>query len=381
MNSIPFNKSPVLGTEIDYIRQAIESRALCGDGIFSKRCEVLLTEMTSTHRALMVPSCTAALELSAILIDIQPGDEVILPSFTFVSTANAYALRGAKLVFVDIEKDSMNLDPKRVEEAITDRTKAIVVVHYAGMACKMDEIMQIAEKNNIYVIEDAAQAIGNHYRDRALGSIGHLGTFSFHETKNITSGGEGGALLINDEKLIERAEIIREKGTNRKLFLRGVVDKYSWVDIGSSFLPSEIQCAYLLAQLENIKKINGKRLALWNTYAAELSVLEEKGIVTLPSVPEYTGNNAHIFFLKCKNIDERSELITYLRNHNVAAVFHYVPLHSSKYGKTSGFFHGADHFTTCESEKLVRLPLYFELTENEVKKVCSLILEFFGIKA
>lgn len=379
MNSIPFNKAPVLGSEIDYIRQAIDSRSLCGDSEFSKRCEALLEEMTSSHRALMTPSCTAALELSAILIDIKPGDEVILPSFTFVSTANAYALRGAKLVFVDIERDSMNLDPKRVEEAVTKKTKAIVVVHYAGMACKMDEIMEIASRNNLYVIEDAAQAVGNHYKGRALGSIGHLGVFSFHETKNITSGGEGGALLINDKGLIERAEIIREKGTNRKLFLLGAVDKYSWVDIGSSFLPSEIQCAYLLAQLENIERINGKRLTLWNAYANALSVLEEQGLATLPSVPEFTGNNAHIFFLKCRDIDERSALISHLRKHDVAAAFHYVPLHSSKYGKTSGFFHGIDHFTTQESEKLVRLPLYFELSEKEVERVSVLVLEFFGI--
>ncbi|MFA0691744.1 dTDP-4-amino-4,6-dideoxygalactose transaminase [Vibrio splendidus] len=376
MNKIPFNKSSVTGFEIEYIRQAIESKALSGDGYFSKKCENILEVQTSTQKALLVPSCTAALEFSALLIDVQPGDEIIVPSYTFVSTANAFALRGAKLVFVDVEPETMNISPSAIEQAITSKTKAIVPVHYAGVACKMDEIMALANEHGLYVIEDAAQSIGNNYKGKPLGSIGHFGTFSFHETKNITSGGEGGVLLINDQRFVEKAEIIREKGTNRKLFLRGAVDKYSWVDIGSSFLPSEIQCAYLFAQLENLQEINGRRLELWNIYKSKLQSLENEGIVTLPFVPEYSSNNAHMFYLKCQSIDERSALIEYLNEQNIMAAFHYVPLHTSKCGKELGEFCGEDVYTTMESERLVRLPLFYELRDDEVLTICGHVNDF-----
>lgn len=379
MNSIPFNKSPVTGFEIEYIREAIESKALSGDGYFSKKCEKILEETTNAKKALLVPSCTAALELSALLINIKSGDEVIVPSYTFVSTANAYALRGATLVFVDVEPDTMNISPEAIENAITTRTKAIVPVHYAGVACKMDEIMALADKHGLYVIEDAAQAVGSDYKGRPLGSIGHFGTYSFHETKNITSGGEGGVLLINDARFIDKAEIIREKGTNRKLFLRGSVDKYTWVDIGSSFLPSEIQCAYLYAQLENLHAINSRRLEIWNQYKNSLRPLEEKGLVTLPFVPEYSSNNAHIFYLKCKDLSQRTALIAHLKEHNIMAVFHYVPLHSSKCGKELGEFSGHDNYTTIESERLVRLPLFYGLSNDEVMVICEHIVDFFTI--
>jgi dTDP-4-amino-4,6-dideoxygalactose transaminase len=367
----------VTGYEIDYIQEAIESKALSGDGYFSKKCERTLENILNAKKALLVPSCTAALELSALVIDIQPGDEVIVPSYTFVSTANAFALRGARLIFVDVESETMNISPAAIEEAITPKTRAIIPVHYAGIACKMDEIMALADKHNLFVIEDAAQAIGNSYKGKALGSIGHFGTFSFHETKNITSGGEGGALIINDERFIEKAEIIREKGTNRKLFLRGAVDKYTWVDIGSSFLPSEIQCAYLYAQLENLEMINSRRLYIWSLYRDKLSPLEDAGKVVLPFVPNYSTNNAHIFYLKCKDIEERSALIAYLKERNIMAVFHYVPLHSSKCGLEFGEFRGKDVHTTVESEKLLRLPLFYELSDVEVVSICEHIINFY----
>ena len=377
VNKIPFNKSPVVGIEIDYIREAIDSKYLAGDGVFSRKCEATLENMTGTKKALLMPSCTAGLEICAMLVNIQPGDEVILPSFTFVSTANAFVLRGAKVIFVDVEADTMNISPSAIKAAITPRTKAIVVVHYAGVSCKMDEIMGIAATHDLFVIEDAAQAIGNSYKGKALGTIGHLGVFSFHETKNITSGGEGGALLINDETFIERAEIIREKGTNRKLFLRGNVDKYTWVDVGSSFLPSELQAAYLLAQLENKDKILQRRLELWKTYFEKLSILEKSSLVTLPIVPSYSSNNAHIFYLKCKDIEERTALISYLFERGVMAVFHYIPLHTSKCGLELGEFIGEDINTSIESQRLVRLPLFYELTNEEVSYVCENIIKFY----
>jgi dTDP-4-amino-4,6-dideoxygalactose transaminase len=374
---IPFTKPTVLGIELDRIADVISNRNQCGDGYYSKKCEKLLEELTFTKKALLTPSCTAALEMAAILIDIQPGDEVILPSYTFVSTANAFALRGAVPVFVDIEPLTMNIDPGCIEDAITPKTKAIVPVHYAGVACDMDSIMSIAEKYNLYVVEDAAQAIGSLYKGHPLGSIGHFGAFSFHGTKNITSGGEGGALLINDGGFIESAEILREKGTNRKQFLKGAVDKYSWVGIGSSFLPSELQAAYLYEQLLNLEKVNSKRVALCNQYDDKLSTLYEVGCLGKSFLPSYATNNGHMYFIKCNDEEERSKLIHWLREVKITCVFHYVPLHSSVKGREISRFNGEDNYTTSESEKLLRLPLYYALTNAEVEIICDKINEFY----
>lgn len=374
---ITFNKAPVVGAELDYIQQAINSNKLCGDGHFSKQSEVLLEKLTGCKKALLTPSCTAALEMAAILIDVKPGDEVIMPSYTFVSTANAFALRGAKIVFVDVDPTTMNIDPVNIAKAITPNTKAIVPVHYAGIACKMDEIMQLADEHKLYVIEDAAQAIDSTYKGKALGSIGHLGTFSFHETKNVTSGGEGGALLINDPDMVERAEIIREKGTNRSLFFRGSVDKYSWVDIGSSYLPSEIQAAYLYAQLQAVKEINDSRRSTWQYYYDSLSELAKSGVISLPFVPDYASNNAHMFYLKCENLEQRTAFLAYMRENGISAVFHYVPLHSSVAGLEFGTFVGEDEYTTTESERLVRLPLYFKMSRASASKVVDRLIAFY----
>ena len=376
---IPFNKAPVLGNELEYIQEAIISQKLCGDGYFSKKSESLLEGLTGCKRALLTPSCTAALELAAILLDLQKGDEVIMPSYTFVSTANAFVLRGAKIVFVDVEKSTMNIDPTCIEAAITSRTKVIVPVHYAGIACDMTSIMNLAEKYGLFVVEDAAQAIDSEYNGKALGTIGHLGTFSFHETKNITSGGEGGALLINAEKLVERAEIIREKGTNRSQFFRGSVDKYSWVDIGSSYLPSEIQAAYLFAQLSSLNEITNNRISTWKCYSNGFSSLAENNLIELPFIPDYATNNGHMFYLKCKNIEERSALIIHLKNLAITAPFHYVPLHSASAGLKYSVFSGKDNFTTKESERLIRLPLYYEMPKEEVNFVINSISDFFKI--
>ncbi|WP_460751866.1 dTDP-4-amino-4,6-dideoxygalactose transaminase [Marinomonas epiphytica] len=375
--NIPFNKAPVLGTELAYIQQAIDSASLAGDGNFSRKCEALLESITLSQKVLLMPSCTAALEASALLVDIRPGDEVIMPSYTFVSTANAFALRGAKVVFVDIVENTMNISPEAIKRAITSKTKAIVVVHYAGVACDMDEIMLLARENDLFVIEDAAQAIGSHYKGKALGTIGHLGAYSFHETKNITSGGEGGALLINTPSLVERAEIIREKGTNRKSFLRGSIDKYSWVDIGSSFLPSEIQSAYLFAQLQCLERINSARVECWELYSELLSPLESSGHIRLPVIPPDSGNNAHMFYIKCRSVEQRSELISYMKSKGVLAVFHYVPLHSSSFGLKNTDFCGVDRYTTIESEKLIRLPIFYGLTVEETHYICQQVIDFY----
>ncbi|VEB27125.1 TDP-4-oxo-6-deoxy-D-glucose transaminase [Actinobacillus lignieresii] len=373
---IPFNKPPIVGTELGYMQQAMASGKLSGDGFYNRRCERWLENQFGTAKALLTPSCTAALEMAAILIDIQAGDEVIMPSYTFVSTANAFVLRGAKIVFVDIRPDTMNIDETKIEAAITPKTKAIVPVHYAGIACEMDTIMAIAEKYRLYVIEDAAQAVMSFYKGKALGTIGHFGCYSFHETKNYSAGGEGGALLINDDRFIARAEVIREKGTNRSQFFRGETDKYTWRDLGSSFLMSELQAAYLYAQLEVAQHIKQTRLAVWQRYFEVLRPFAEQGRLELPTCPPECEQNGHMFYLKWRNSDERNDFIERLKQHGILAVFHYVPLHSSPAGQRFGSFIGEDRFTTSESERLVRLPLFYNLQPQESDKIIRVILEF-----
>lgn len=374
---IPFNRPPFTGNEEKYVNEAMHSFAMAGDGCFSKKCQSWFEKKLDCKKALLTPSCTHALEMSAILIDIQPGDEVIMPSYTFVSTANAFVLRGAKVVFVDIRPDTMNIDENLIEAAITHKTKAIVPVHYAGVGCEMDVIMEIANRHELLVIEDAAQGVMSKYRNRLLGAIGHLAAYSFHETKNFTSGGEGGLLVINDERFVNRAEIIREKGTNRSQFFRGMVDKYSWVDIGSSYLPGELQAAYLWGQLESADKINDNRMQTWLHYYDALYDLEKLGVIELPRVPEECVHNAHMFYIKVKDIDERECLIKYMKQEGVLCVFHYIPLHSSVAGKKFGRFSGEDRFTTCESERLLRLPIYYGIDNNEVRKIVRIIKKFY----
>lgn len=375
---IPFNIPPVTGKEIHNIQLAIEeNQKLSGDGPFTKLCHQWLEYNFSTPKALLTTSCTHALEMAAILIDIQPGDEVIVPSYTFVTTANAFVLRGAKIVFVDIRPDTMNIDEQLIENAITEKTKAIVPVHYAGVACEMDTIMDIARKHNLYVIEDAAQGVMSTYKGKALGTIGDLGCLSFHETKNYSMG-EGGALLIQNEELMGRAEIIREKGTNRSKFLRGQVDKYTWVDIGSSYLPSELNAAYLFAQLENAEDINNNRLINWKLYYNGLVKLEEKGLIELPIIPNKCEHNAHMFYIKCKDLAERTQLIDFLKENAIQTAFHYVPLHSSEAGKEYGEFFGEDKYTTKDSERLLRLPMYYGLEEENLTKVLDTIKTFYN---
>lgn len=374
---IPFNIPPVSGKEQEYIKEAIEkNRKLCGDGPFTKKCNSWIEEKFQSPRALLTTSCTHALEMSAILADIRLGDEVISPSFTFVSTVNAFVLRGAKIVFVDIRPDTLNIDEELIESAITEKTKAVVPVHYAGVSCEMDRIMEIAKKHDLYVIEDAAQGVMAKYKGKYLGAIGDFGCYSFHETKNYSMG-EGGAILINDEKFIERAEIIREKGTNRSRFLRGQVDKYTWVDIGSSYLPSELNAAYLYAQLEVAEKINRARIDLWNIYFEGLKSLQEKGLIELPVIPGGCEHNAHMFYIKCKDIEERTKLIDYLKQKEIQTVFHYIPLHSSKAGLEYGRLHGDDRYTTKESERILRLPMYYGLREEDVGRVTEEIERFY----
>lgn len=370
-----FNVPPHIGNEENYILQAISNRKICGDGEFTKKCSKKLEEMTGAKRVLLTTSGTSALEMAAILADIQPGDEVIMPSYTFVSTANAFVLRGAKIVFVDIRPDTMNIDETLIESAITEKTKAIVPVHYAGVACEMDTIMDIARRHNLLVIEDAAQGVNAFYKGRALGSIGDFGCYSFHETKNYSMG-EGGAILINNEKYIERAEIIREKGTNRSKFIRGQVDKYTWVDIGSSYLQSELNCAYLYGEIKDPSIINDARLKAWNKYYEGLKPLKDEGYIELPTIPEGCEHNAHMFYIKAKDIDERSRLIEHLKQNEISAVFHYIPLHTAPAGKKFGVFAGEDKYTTIESERLLRLPMYYGLKENEIDKIVNSIMEF-----
>lgn len=377
---IHFNVPPFIGKEKKYIIEAIESnRKLSGDGPFTKKCNLWFEECFFTPKVLLTTSCTHALEMSAILVDIKPGDEVIVPSFTFVSTVNAFVLRGATIVFVDIRPDTMNIDETKIEGAITKKTKAIVPVHYAGVSCEMDIIMAIAKKYGLYVIEDAAQGVMSKYKGKALGTIGDFGAFSFHETKNYTMG-EGGAILIQNKKFIEKAEIIREKGTNRSKFYRGQVDKYSWIDIGSSYLPSELNAAYLYAQLEKSEMINVNRLASWNLYYEGLTVLSNKGQLELPVVPEHCEHNAHMFYIKCKDLEERTKLINYLRENEIQAVFHYIPLHSSEAGMKYGRFYGEDKYTTKESERLLRLPLFYGISKSDILFVIDTVINFYKQK-
>ena len=376
MGNIPFNIPPYLGTEDNYIQQAMHNHRICGDGEFTKKCNAQLEAMTGTKKALITTSGTSALEMAAILSDIQPGDEVIMPSYTFVSTANAFVLRGAKIVFVDIRPDTMNIDETLIEDAITERTKAIVPVHYAGVACEMDTICDIAKRHNLYVVEDAAQAVNAYYKGRALGTIGDFGCYSFHETKNYSMG-EGGAILVNREDCIERAEIIREKGTNRSKFFRGQVDKYTWVDVGSSYLQSELNCAYLYGQIEDPEIINKDHKQSWNLYNELLQPLADKGVIELPFIPDDCVHNAHMYYIKVKDLEERTRLLAYLKENGIGAVFHYIPLHSSPAGQKFGRFHGEDKFTTKESEKIIRLPMYYGLKQEDVYSVFDCINNFY----
>lgn len=374
---IPFNKPPYTGNEDKYVLNVMHGQKMSGDGVFTKKCHVWFEEHLSCKKALLTPSCTHALELAAILIDIKVGDEVIMPSYTFVSTANAFLLRGAKIVFVDIRPDTMNIDEKKIEAAITKNTKAIVPVHYAGVACEMNKIMELARQYNLYVIEDAAQGMMSTYQGKALGTIGHLAAYSFHDTKNYTSGGEGGLLIINDEKFAERAEIIREKGTNRSQFFRGMVDKYTWTDIGSSYLPGELQAAYLWGQLENVELINQARLQSWQQYYSDLKFLQEKGFLQLPNVPDNCEHNAHMFYIKVNTLDIRTKLIDFLNKNEIVTVFHYVPLHNSEFGKGNSIFTGIDNYTTQESEKIIRLPMWYGLSSSQITSVTDKIMQFF----
>ena len=373
---INFNVPPFTGKEMEYIRQCVEDQKICGDGSFTKKCNAWIEAKTGTTKCLLTTSCTHATELAALLAGIREGDEVIMPSYTFVSTADAFVLRGATPVFVDIRPDTMNINEKLIESAITERTKAIVPVHYAGVACEMDTIMEIAKRHHLFVIEDAAQGVMASYKGRALGSIGDFGCYSFHETKNYSMG-EGGAILIRDEKYIEEAEIIREKGTNRSKYFRGQIDKYTWVNYGSSYLPSDMNAAYLYAQLELAEEINDRRLQIWNTYAQGLRELEEQKKIELPVVPDGCVHNAHMFYIKTKDLAERTEFIAYMKEKGILTVFHYVPLHSAEAGKKFGRFHGEDVYTTKESERLVRLPLYYGLTEEQNLYIIDQIKAFY----
>lgn len=377
LRQVPFNRPCLTGQEASYVLEALQSSQLSGDGPFSRRCQDWLKSKLDVSAAYLTPSCTHALEMAAILLDIQPGDEVIMPSYTFVSTANAFALRGARIVFVDIRPDTLNLDVGLLEAAITSRTRALVPVHYAGVACELEPLMELAKAYGLYVVEDAAQGLMSQYQNRYLGSWGHLAAFSFHETKNLTSGGEGGALIVNASEFQARAEIIREKGTNRSQFFRGMVDKYSWVDLGSSYLPSELQAAYLWAQLTQAEEITQARLQVWQTYADAFAPLMRSDRVEMPEPPADCLHNGHIFYLKVRDLEERSAFLAYLKQQGVQAVFHYVPLHSAPAGKELGHFSGQDKFTTRESERLIRLPLYYGISEVEIRHVIQAVYQFF----
>lgn len=374
---INFNVPPFTGKEIEYITQAVENQKICGDGPFTRKCSEWIEGRTGTKKALLTTSCTHATELAALLLDIGPGDEVIMPAYTFVSTADAFVLRGATAVFVDIRPDTMNIDETKIEAAITDKTKAIVPVHYAGVGCEMDTIMDIAKRHNIAVVEDAAQGIMASYKGKALGTIGDFGCFSFHETKNYSMG-EGGALLMRDDTYIERAEIFREKGTDRSKFFRGQVDKYRWQEYGSSYLPSDMNAAYLFAQLEMADEINDTRMARWNQYYEALKPLADAGRIELPVIPEGCVHNAHMFYIKTKDMAERTELINFLKSKDILSVFHYVPLHTAPAGIKYGRFVGEDIYTTSESERLTRLPMYYKLTEDEVTYITEQVAAFYA---
>ena len=373
---INFNVPPFTGNEMKYIKEAVEAQKICGDGEFTKKCNQWIENRTGTTKALLTTSCTHATELAALLAGVKEGDEVIMPSFTFVSTADAFVLRGATPVFVDIRPDTMNIDEKKIEAAITEKTVGIVPVHYAGVSCEMDTIMEIAKKHNLWVIEDAAQGIMATYKGKALGTMGDFGCFSFHETKNYSMG-EGGALLIQDKKYVEEAEILREKGTNRSKFFRGQIDKYTWVNYGSSYLPSDMNAAYLWAQLEMADEMNEKRLQCWERYYTNLKPLEEAGKIELPVIPKECVHNAHMFYIKTKDLEERTRFLEFMKNQGIWAVFHYIPLHSAPAGLKFGRFHGEDEYTTKESERLARLPMFYALTIEEVDYICSMVSKFF----
>lgn len=370
---IGFNRAPFIGQETKYMKQAVDNHKICGDGEFTKKCKEWLENKTGTNSALLTTSCTHALEMAALLTNIQKGDEVIMPSYTFVSTANAFVLRGAKVVYVDIRPDTMNIDENLIEAAITEKTKAIVPVHYAGVSCEMDKIMEIARLHNLYVIEDAAQGIMSAYKGKALGTMGEFGCFSFHETKNFSMG-EGGALLIREQQFVEQAEILREKGTNRSKFYRGEIDKYSWCDMGSSYLPSDLNAAYLWAQLEKADEITADRMRTWKGYD---EALRDCGYFEVPTIPEGCEHNAHMYYIKVKDLEERRMLIDYLAEHGIHAVFHYVPLHSSQAGRKYGRFCGEDVYTTKESERLLRLPLYYGMEEKDREYVIACVRKYY----
>ena len=374
---IHFNVPPFVGTEFKYMKEAVDNHKICGDGPFTKKCDDWIQQRFGTKRAMLTTSGSSALDMAALLCDITPGDEVILPSFTFSSTANAFVLAGVKLVFVDIRPDTMNIDERKIEAAITDKTKVIAPVHYAGVACEMDTIMEIAKRHNLKVVEDAAQGVMSTYNGKALGTIGDFGCFSFHETKNYSMG-EGGAVLINDEAYIERAEILREKGTNRSQFYRGQVAKYNWVDFGDSYLQSDLNAAYLWAQLEEADEINNNRLETWNTYWNAFKPLADKGIIELPTIPTGCVHNAHMFYIKCKDLETRQSYIQFMREQDILCVFHYVPLHSAPAGQKFGRFHGEDLYTTTESDRLVRLPMYYNIAKEDLEKVISQTISFFN---
>lgn len=374
---IPFNKPKIFKNSITYLNDSIKTLSFHGDKEYTKRCHKWIEDRFNTKKCLLTTSCTHALEMVAMLSEIKEGDEVIMPSYTFVSTANAFIKFGAKIIFIDIVPQTMNLNEDLIEQAITPKTKIIVPVHYAGVSCDMDKIMQIANKYNLIVAEDAAQGVSSLYKNRYLGTIGDFGCFSFHETKNYICG-EGGALLINNEKYIDRAKIIREKGTNRDNFLNGIVNKYTWVDKGSSYLPSDILASILYGQLENTNKINKKRLNLWNFYYKQLKILENKSLIELQKIPEYSSHNAHMFFIKVRDIEVRTKLIEFLKKNNVLSLFHYIPLHSSPMGLKNTLFYGNDEITTKDSERLLRLPLYYDLTKKQIKYICQLIDIFFS---
>lgn len=374
---VDFNIPPCVGNEMEYVKQAIESHKICGDGQFTKKCHKWMEDRFNAQKVLLTTSGTTALDMAMLLCDLQQGDEVILPSYIFSSTATSAVLAGAKLVFVDVRPDTMNIDETKIEDAITDKTKVIIAMHYAGVACEMDTIMDIAKRHNLIVVEDAAQGVMSKYKGKYLGTIGTFGCYSFHETKNYSMG-EGGALVINDPEYNERAEILREKGTNRAKFFRGQVDKYTWVDFGDSYLPSELNAAYLWAQLLNADEINDNRIATWNRYYQELQSMAMEGKFEIPTVPKECEHNAHMFYLKCKDLKERSEFIKFMKEKELYCVFHYIPLHSAPAGEKFGRFDGEDEFTTKESERLVRLPMYYGLREDQVDLVVEGIKKFFS---
>ena len=376
---IGFNIPPVVGNEEKYIKEVIDSHKICGDGEFTKKCSEWMEKKFSANKVLLTTSCSSALEMAALLLDIQPGDEVIMSPYTFVSTANAFVLRGAKIVFVDIRPDTMNIDENLIEDAITEKTKAIVPVHYAGVACEMNKILEISKKHNLKVIEDAAQGVMAKYNGKYLGTIGDMGCYSFHETKNYSMG-EGGAIVFKDNTYVENAEIIREKGTNRSKFYRGQIDKYTWVEFGSSYLPSDMNAAYLWPELEVADEINKNRLKTWNYYNDNLKELEDKGYIERPYIPKECEHNAHMYYIKAKDLEERTKLISFLKENGIQTVFHYIPLHTAPAGIKYGRFNGEDKFVTKESERLLRLPMYYNLDEKDAEKVVDKIKEFYKNK-